>query len=114
MAPDKRRRTTREHGRTRAPDKQDPLVHRGKRTGRRPDGVPLDEELRDDQGLLLDAYVSEAFAETDTIDVLDVPEMLELDTVLEEVPDDHEGIEEVTPPAPDTRHVASGEDDRRA
>lgn len=114
MASEKRRRPAQEHGRKLSLDGQDPLVHRGKKSGKRPHPAPQDGELRDDEGLLLDAYVSDAFAESDTLDVMDVPDLLEVETILEEVPDAHDGIEEVTPPAPDVRHIASGEDDRRA
>ena len=114
MAPGKQQRPSRDRGRTPSLDGEDPLVHRGKKLAGRPRVKPLDEELRDDEGLLLDAYVSEAFAEPNTLDVLDLPDRLEVETVLDEVADDQVGIEEVSPPAPDVRHLASGEDDRRA
>jgi hypothetical protein len=54
------------------------------------------DEIRDDEGLLVDEYSSEAFDDPDALDVLDIPAALEDDSVLEDVADDSNGIEEVS------------------
>lgn len=55
------------------------------------------EEIRDDDGLLVDEYTSEAYDDPDALDAMDVPRALEDESVLEEIADDDDlnGIVEV-------------------
>jgi hypothetical protein len=54
-----------------------------------------DDELRDDDGLLVDEYSSDAYDDPDSLDALDVPAALADEAVLNEIADDGDGIEEV-------------------
>lgn len=67
-----------------------------------------DGELRDDEGLLVDEYTSEAFANPDDLDALDVPAALEPESVLDDVADDSDGIEEVELLAPEDADAEMG------
>jgi hypothetical protein len=69
-----------------APDDEDPAIRQGNVGG---------EEIRDDDGLLVDEYSSEAFGDPDALDALDIPAALEDEDVLEDIADDSDGIEEV-------------------
>lgn len=60
------------------------------------------EEIRDDEGLLVDEYTSEAYDDPDALDVLDVPMALDDESVLDQVPDTGDGIEEVEPASCET------------
>jgi hypothetical protein len=64
----------------------------------RPDDLPEDDagEVREEDGLLVDAYTSEAFEDRDAIDVMDVPQALDDEDVLDEVVDDGDGIESIS------------------
>ncbi len=55
------------------------------------------EEIRDDDGLLVDEYTSEAYDDPDALDVMDVPRALVDDAVLDELPDSGSGLNEVDP-----------------
>jgi hypothetical protein len=55
------------------------------------------EEMRDDDGLLVDEYSSEAFDDPDALDVMDVPRALVDESVLNELPDTGSGLNEVDP-----------------
>ena len=57
------------------------------------------EEIRDDEGLLVDEYTSEAFGDPDALDALDVPRALVDEAVLDDVADAGGGIDEVDPTA---------------
>ncbi len=51
--------------------------------------------IRDEDGLVVDEYSDEDFAEDEAIDALDVPRALQDDDVLIDVSEDSDGIEEV-------------------
>lgn len=55
------------------------------------------EEIRDDDGLLVDEYTSEAFDDPEALDALDVPRALVDESVLDEVADAGDGVREVDP-----------------
>lgn len=67
-------------------------------TKRRPDDLPEDElgQLRDDDGLIVDEYTSDAFDDPDAIDALDVPRARASDARLDDIEDAGDGIEEVS------------------
>lgn len=53
------------------------------------------EEIRDDEGLLVDEYTSEAYDDPEALDALDVPMALDDESVLDQIADGGDGIEEV-------------------
>lgn len=55
------------------------------------------EEIRDDEGLLVDEYTSEAFDDPDALDVMDVPRALVDESVLTDLPDTGISLNEVDP-----------------
>jgi len=61
----------------------------------KPDPLAAAGELRDDEGLLIDEYTSDAFDDLEVHDALDTPALLEPESMLTEVPDAMHGIEEV-------------------
>jgi hypothetical protein len=70
----------------------------GERSNEQPSEIGGDE-IRDDDGLLVDEYTSEAFGDPDALDALDVPRALVDESVLEDVPDTGGGMNEVDPAA---------------
>jgi hypothetical protein len=75
-----------------------PNSSQGDRPDEQPGGIG-GEEIRDDEGLLVDEYSSEAFGDPNALDALDVPRALVDESVLEDVPDTGGGLDEVDPTA---------------